>query len=183
LAIEAEDVHPPLFFLLEKCWSLVLGDSVFAMKFVSILPTVLTILIVSRFLKKEVLGAASIVFLLCCTASFSIVHYSIEIRMYSLALFFVTMAALSAWYIITSGKARWWALFLLYALGTGYTHYYVAAVCVIGFLLIFAYVYKYDRTYAPRCVRRSALCWVICPGFLLRRVHSPKCRTISELSH
>jgi hypothetical protein len=153
LTIEAEDVHPPLFFLLEKCWSLVFGDSVFAMKFVSIIPTVLTMLIVSRFLKKEFPGVAAIVFLLCCTASYAIVHYSIEIRMYSLALFFVTMAALSAWYIITSGKAWFWALFLLCALGAAYTHYYAAAVCVIGFLLIFAYVCKYDR---PQI--RAALC-------------------------
>jgi hypothetical protein len=27
LLIEAEDVHPPLFFLLEKCWSLVFGTA------------------------------------------------------------------------------------------------------------------------------------------------------------
>jgi hypothetical protein len=153
IAIESEDVHPPLFFLLEKCWSLVFGDSVFAMKFVSILPTVLTMLIVSHFLKKEVPGTAAKIFLLCCAASFSIVHYSIEIRMYSLALFFVTMTALSAWYIITSGKVRWWALFLLCALGAAYTHYYAAAVCVIGFLLLFGYICKYNR---PQI--RAALC-------------------------
>jgi hypothetical protein len=153
LLFEAEDVHPPLFFLLEKCWSLVFGTSVFAMKFVSMLPMVLTMLIVRRFLKKEVPGTSAILFLLCCAASFSIVHYSIEIRMYSLALFFVTMAALNVWHIITIGKARYWALFLLCALGAAYTHYYAAAACVIGFLLLFAYVCKYKRPYI-----RAALC-------------------------
>lgn len=153
LLFQSEDVHPPLFFLLEKCWSLVFGNSVFAMKFVSILPTVLFMLITRRFLKKEAPGTAAILFLLCCAASFSIVHYSIEIRMYSLALFFVTMSGLSAWYIITSGKARFWALFLLCALGAAYTHYYAAAVCAIGFLLLFTYVCKYDR---PQI--RAALC-------------------------
>jgi hypothetical protein len=123
------------------------------MKFVSIVPAVLTMLITSRFLKKEVSDRAAILFLLCCTASYSIVNYSIEIRMYSLALFFVTMTGLSAWRIITSGKARFWALFLFCALGAAYTHYYAAAVCVIGFLLLFAYVCKYDRLHI-----RAALC-------------------------
>jgi uncharacterized membrane protein len=152
LAIEAEDVHPPLFFLLEKCWSIVFGDSVFSMKFVSILPAVLTIVYHQSFFKK-VSGTAAILFLLCCAASSSIVHYIIEIRMYSLALFFVTMTGLSAWRIIKSGKARSWVTFLLCALGAAYTHYYVAAVCVIGFLFLFAYVCRYERRQI-----RAALC-------------------------
>jgi uncharacterized membrane protein len=76
-------VHPPLFFLLEKAWSLIFGDGVFAMKCLSILPVVLTMLVTARFLGKEVSPRAAVLFLLCVIASESVVHYRIEIRVYS----------------------------------------------------------------------------------------------------
>jgi 4-amino-4-deoxy-L-arabinose transferase-like glycosyltransferase len=145
LLFQSVDVHPPLFFLLEKCWSLAFGDSIFSIKFVSILLAVLTMILAAWFLKKEVSDNASILFLLCFIASVPVIHYSIEIRMYSLALFFVTASAISVWYIITDGKVRWWIIFLLSAEGAAYTHYYAMAVAGIGHIMLFCYIMRYDR--------------------------------------
>jgi uncharacterized membrane protein len=144
LRFERGDVHPPLFFIIEKVWSMMFGEGVFIMKLLSILPTVATLVITELFLNKEFSRKHGVLFLLCCIASKSIIHYSIEIRMYAWALFFVTMMALCAWYIITSGKTRWWALFLICAEAAAYTHYYAAAVCAIGYMLLLCYIIKCD---------------------------------------
>jgi hypothetical protein len=65
--------------------------------------------------------------------------------MYAWAFFFVTMAALCAWYIIKNRKIKWFALFILCAEGAAYTHYYAAATVAIGYILLFIYFLVYDR--------------------------------------
>jgi hypothetical protein len=145
MAIVNIDVHPPLFFALGKCWAAVFGDGIFSMKVLSIIPMVLSLILGCLFLKKEFSRTASLLFALCFLASETIIHYSIEIRMYSWAFFFVTMAALCVWYIITSGKIKWFALFILCAEGAAYTHYYAAAAVAIGYILLFIYFLAHDR--------------------------------------
>jgi uncharacterized membrane protein len=139
------DVHPPLYFLILKAASLVFGSSVAAMKMVSVFPTILMIIFVSHFLKKEFSDKAAIIFLLSCIVPQSIAHYSIEIRMYSFALFFITMMAVSAWYFINYDKIRWWIIMLFCTVGAAYTHNFAAAAASIGYLLIFFYVAKYKK--------------------------------------
>jgi hypothetical protein len=145
LVHEQADVHPPLFFLLEKCWSLLLGDGILAMKYLAMLPVILTMVVTTWFLRKEFSNKAAVLFLLCFIASETIVHYSIEIRMYSWALLFIIMTALAAWFIINTGKTIWWAVFVLSAEAAAYTHYYAAALAVIGYLFLLAYILKFDR--------------------------------------
>jgi uncharacterized membrane protein len=139
------DVHPPFYYLVLKLFKFMFGDSIFVMKLTSVLPVVLTMIFMTIFLKKEFSDKAVILFLLCFTVSESIVYYSIEIRMYSWGLFFITMAALSAWYIITTGKITWWLVFLLCAEGAAYTQYYAAILAAIGYLLLSLYIIKHDR--------------------------------------
>ncbi|MDR2791878.1 MAG: glycosyltransferase family 39 protein [Tannerellaceae bacterium] len=139
------DVLPPLYFLMEKCWASLWGDGIFAMKCLSIIPMILTMIFTFLFLKKEFSKKAALLFLLSFLASGSIVHYAIEIRMYAWAFFFVTMAALCVWYIITTGKTLWMVLFVLCAEGAAYTHYYAAAVVAIGHLCFSYYTWKYNR--------------------------------------
>jgi uncharacterized membrane protein len=139
------DCHPPLYFIMEKCWASLWGDGIFAMKCLSIIPMILTMIFTSLFLKKEFSKKAALLFLLSFLASGGTVLYAIEIRMYAWAFFFVTMAALCVWYIITTGKTLWMVLFVLCAEGAAYTHYYAAAVVAIGYLCLSYYTWKYDR--------------------------------------
>lgn len=139
------DSHPPLFFVLEKVWYGVFGGEVFAMKSFSIVPTVLTMVLGGVFLKKEVSSRASLLYMLAFFASENILLYSIEIRMYTWALFFVTMSGVCAWYLISRGKWVWAALFLLSAAASAYTHYYAGIVVGIGYVLMWVYTVKYAR--------------------------------------
>jgi len=65
--------------------------------------------------------------------------------MYSWALFFVTMMAVTAWYFFKTGKKRWWAALLLCALGAAYTHYYAMIAAAIGYILLFLYALKFRK--------------------------------------
>jgi len=144
------DVHPPFYFLVLKAVSLVLGDSVAVMKMVSVFPAILMAVIVSLFLKKGFSDRSAVFFLLSCIASESITHYSIEIRMYSWALLFITLMFVSAWYFFKSDKKRWWIVILICALGSAYTHNFAAAgaVFVYLFLLFYAFKIKKDKIIA-----------------------------------
>jgi hypothetical protein len=146
------DSHPPLFFSIEKCWALLWGDGVFVMKSFSIIPTVLTMVLTAVFLKKEFSGKAAVLLLPVFFASENIIHYSIEIRMYTWAFFFVTMAAICAWYLITTRKTMWAVLFLLSAEAAAYTHYYAAIAVGIEYMFLLLYTLRYDRANTMKMV-------------------------------
>lgn len=150
------DVHPYLYFIILKCVVGVFGYNLFVLKLVSVLPVVATVILTSFFLKKECSDRAAVLFLLFSFASANLLHFSIEIRMYSWALFFVTSSAICVWYIIKTGKTKDWILFLLFAEGAAYTHYYATVAIAIGFLLLFIYLWTYDR----KKIRAAILCAV-----------------------
>jgi uncharacterized membrane protein len=139
------DSHPPFHFLALRLWGSVFGHSLFSMKIVSVIPGFLTVLCGFLFLRKEVSPRAALTFALCCAASRSVLYYNIEVRNYSWALFFVTMSAICAWYIITSDRTAPFLGFLLFAEGAAYTHYYAAAAVFIGYFFLLYYVARYDR--------------------------------------
>jgi len=139
------DVHPPFYYIVLKIGSLVFGSSIAVMRMVSVFPTILMVILVCIFLKKEFSDKAALIFLLSCIASGTITRYAIEIRMYSWALFFVTMMAVTAWYFFKTGKKRWWAALLLCALGAAYTHYYAMIAAAIGYILLFLYALKFRK--------------------------------------
>jgi hypothetical protein len=161
IGISSEDVHPPLFFLILKIGTLLFGNNISLIKLVTIVPAFATLLITLFFLKKEFSDKAAILFGFAFIASEQVLHYSIELRMYSWALFFVTMSALSAWYIVKTGKTQWWLAFFASTLFAAYTHYYAAFGAAIGYGLLFLYLLKQDRT------KLRPLFLVAIPAFLL----------------
>ena len=145
IQLRKNDVHPPLYFLTLKAASTVFGHGIAAMKMVSVFPTILMIIFTTLFLKKEFSDRAAIIFLLLCIASQTLAFYSIEIRMYSWALFFVTSMALSSWQFFKSGKKPWWIAMLLCALGSAYTHTFAAVGAGIFYVFLFFYALKYKK--------------------------------------
>lgn len=138
------DFHPPLYYFILKSFSILVGDEIVVMKLVSIIPSFLTLLISRVFLKKEVGGYSALLLPLCFMASQNILHYSVEVRMYSWALFFVTMSFLSAYYAIKSDQNRWYVVLSFFTIATFYTHYYAAVIVGIGFAFLFLYTFWYN---------------------------------------
>ncbi|MDR1373207.1 MAG: glycosyltransferase family 39 protein [Dysgonamonadaceae bacterium] len=145
ISLTAADVHPPLYYFILKIAFSLFGESICVAKLVSVLPSVLTLIFSTCFLKKHFSDKAAILFLLCFIASNNMVYYSIEIRMYSWALFFVTMTAIAVWHIISDGKTIWWIMFLLSAVCAAYTHYYAGLTVGIEYILLLYYIIRHDR--------------------------------------
>lgn len=145
IALTGKDFHPPLYYFLLKFFSGVAGESIVYMKLVSTIPILLTLILTRSFLKREFGGISAVIFVLCFMASQTILFYSVEIRMYSWALFFVTMSFCSAYYAIKSDKNKWYAVFMFCMLATFYTQYYAGITVGIGYLFLVLYTLRYNQ--------------------------------------
>jgi len=116
------DVHPLGYYTLLWIWMKIFGEQPFAIRALSILFGMLTVVAVywlCKSLFKEKL--AQIVTLGVVISPFQ-VHYSQEIRMYSIMGFFLILSTWSIWQGIQTGQAKWWIIFSLSAALAQYTH-------------------------------------------------------------
>ncbi len=135
------DFHPPLYFILLQGWASVFGESVCALRSLSVLFGVLTILgaylfAIEAFGKNRLSTVAhqdfqsqgrAISLLAAALAAFSAlqIRYSQEMRMYSLA---AALAMFSSWALFRAlsppSHLRRWLLFGSLGLLMAYSHYY-----------------------------------------------------------
>lgn len=134
----AQDVHPPLYYLILKLGLLIgnelLGINViYVAKFVSIIPIFLTVLVNQLYVKKWV-GESIWLHSFCILAMPRIMsHAGIEVRMYSWAGLFVYLAFLFAVSILrVDGRFRNWIGLTLTALAASYCHYFA---CIAAFFI------------------------------------------------
>lgn len=159
VAMTASDVHPPLYYMIVR---LFLGlartlnssvDQVVAAKLVSVLPFFACFLYALTLVRKNfgLLSAGLYTFLLLAMPQMG--DYTVEVRMYGYALFFVMAGMLHAYELTGSRgdrkrRAVHWIALTLYALGACYTHYFAcAAACMI-------YVYLLVEAGVSRCFKR-----------------------------
>ena len=107
IAFTARDVHPPLYycivkFFAELCKLIVpTADTVIISKIVSVLPYFILLLYSVTFVRKRFGIFTGGLFLFCVITMPQLSAYTVEIRMYSWALLFVTAAFLHAYGIVT----------------------------------------------------------------------------------
>lgn len=134
----ALDVHPPLYYLLLWAFSQIFGTSFFTLKIFSVLFTVLTMFLGVVYVRKDWGWKCACIFLLVVGLGPQFLFYSVNIRMYSMELFFVTWCALSAYRILNHARGIDWVLFVVSALCGVYTHYFAAVplAFIYGYLLV-----------------------------------------------
>lgn len=151
-AFTARDVHPPVYYYYVKiirqvCHGAVPGVSAVAVgKLCSILPFVGMLAYAVTKVRRHFGWLCAGIFAFCVTAMPSLSQYTVEIRMYSLAMFFVTGAFLhayeAAWKISgreKGGKADW--IFLaVYGILAAYTHYFAGAAVAVIYLFLLGYI-------------------------------------------
>ena len=162
VSITAADVHPPLYYMIVKLF-LELGavfsgsvDQIVIAKLVSILPFLLCMIYAVTKVRKHfgMLSAGLLCFLLLSMPKLA--DYTVEIRMYGYALFFIMAGMLHAYEIAgeladveavmgNRNRIQWskmsyvnWIAVTLYSLAACYTHYFacVAACMIYVYLLI-----------------------------------------------
>ncbi|MBD5444366.1 MAG: hypothetical protein HDR29_02320 [Lachnospiraceae bacterium] len=154
IAFTARDVHPPLYycigkFALDLCKLMFpLADSVIIIKMVSVMPYFLLIIYAVTFLRKRFGLFVSGVFLFCILAMPQMSAYTVEMRMYGWALFFVTAAFFHAYEIICSGGSditrkyyvQNYVAILLYGLAAAYTQYFACVAVVMIYLCLLVWI-------------------------------------------
>jgi len=148
-ALTAKDVHPPMYYWYLKAFhdigKLILpqiSGVVFA-KMASLLPFIGIWIYSFTLICKRMGITVAGMFLFLISAMPQISNYTVEIRMYALALFCVTAMFLHSYEIILENKKRHWIAFWFYGIVTAYIQYY-ACVAVIG-LYIGLFVYFFIK--------------------------------------
>ena len=142
------DVHPPLYYILLRVISSMLGQKGHVFHLVSVIPVGLTLFFaVSKVYKKF---GACVAFLLVTFVFFldTAILFSVEVRMYSWANFFVLMSFYEMHEIMMFNKKKNWILFSIFSLAAAYTHYYaLVAVAFLYVMLIIYEVWKKGQTW------------------------------------
>ncbi|MDR2544640.1 MAG: glycosyltransferase family 39 protein [Methanobrevibacter sp.] len=135
----ANDVHPPLYYIILKCiMNIVSPENSFNIivgKLFSIVPIISLIFFSLIKIRKDFGWLTSGIFTFSIVAMPRMMFYSIEARMYSLSLLFVTLSFYYCYMITKQPNGKNWIIFNLFSLFAAYTHYY--GLIAVGFLYIF----------------------------------------------
>lgn len=151
IARDAADVHPPLFYILLKAWSVVFGTSLKAMRLFSVVASAGSIAAIYLFTSSawtlarhkeslargRALGLTSALFLALSGWQIS---FAWEARMYTLGVAFVL---LSTWLLLSAVRQKkqqpgLWVAYGLLAAASIYTHYYAIFSLAAQVLFIIA---------------------------------------------
>nr|MBC7244753.1 glycosyltransferase family 39 protein [Chloroflexota bacterium] len=135
IAWTAQDVHPPLYYLLLHLWIRLCGDHAFAVRTFSALCAIATLPLI-YVMGKRILGqTVGLTAAFLATFSPLGLYYSRETRMYTLATFLTLLASyllLRITAIPCPRKQRifLWGAYLLTSLAAAYVHYFALLVLV-----------------------------------------------------
>lgn len=143
----AVDVHPPLYYLIAYIFVTLFGTSLQVYKVVSIIPMVLTMLLGLFYVKNWFGTKTAILFIVFLNAIPCVMEYGVQVRMYSWSIFFISLAALSAYgYYCFKNKKH--LLFLtVAALCACYTHNFAMISAVFIYILLGIFLVIKERKF------------------------------------
>lgn len=180
----ANDVHPPLYYLIVKCFVLFLGDAFWVYKVVSVIPMVLAMVLAFSHVRPWFGENTATLYLIMLNAIPCMLEYVVQMRMYSWALFFVTWAGLGAYGMCRSESRRMRRSSCLQLTAAGilgcYTHTYamLSCVCIYSILCIYAFFVgrkKKDHSLIISCLVSGcavAVCYMPWLAVLIRQTMS-----------
>ncbi|MFA6129945.1 MAG: glycosyltransferase family 39 protein [Candidatus Omnitrophota bacterium] len=138
------DTHPPLYFWIMYIWMKLFGDSLFVVRFFSVLMGIFAIFLVYRIGLRLFNPRVAVFCALFAAISPFSVRYSQEARAYSLIMAIGLLSSLFLLRLEKNNKnwdAFWFAVFSTLGL---YTHYFYAFVA-IGQLIYFSFAHKQEN--------------------------------------
>ena len=172
LELAAQDVHPPLYYLIVKafleCVRLAAPSvsAVAAAKAVSVLPYAGLLIYSAVLVRKRDGWLCAGLFAFCLLAMPQLSNYTTEVRMYGWALFFLTAAFLHVREILLTGKKLHWAVFWVYGVCAAYCHYFAAVSAALLYLVLAGLLLRRRRktcgTLETASVFRTLAAWLVC---------------------
>ena len=169
VALTARDVHPPLYYFIVKivvklCKLIVpVASTVALAKIVSVLPYFVLLIYSVTFIRKRFGIFTGGLFLFCVIAMPQLSAYTVEVRMYSWALLFVTAAYLHAYGIITGHTARGhYVALVLYGLAAAYTQYFACVAVIMVYLWLLLWLILCARKDNESKIFGKLKGWFVC---------------------
>lgn len=132
----AMDVHPPLHYIVEMVLYRVFGDHGWVYHLGAFIPYGLALIFIMTVIWER-FGKEVAFLMVTFTSILSIsVQYNVEVRMYSLAAFFVLISFYFLYEILSKGDRRHYIFFVLASLGAAYTHYYAMLTICFYYLAL-----------------------------------------------
>ncbi len=161
------DVHPPVYYWYLKLfhdivkWIVPGASSVVLCKMASVLPFlgiyVYAFTLIRRRFGIKVMG----MFLFLIMTMPQISNYTVEIRMYSLALFFITAIFLHGYELVLGAgekkKTVHWTAFWGYGILTAYTQYYACIAVIAVYIALFVF-------FAMEKLKKQMVMVIVCAG-------------------
>lgn len=134
----AANVHPPTYFSALWAWMKVFGDSPLAVRSLSVLISMGTLVLVYYLARMVFDDRSALVAIGLFAFSPFQIHYGQENRMYALLAFFLIGATYFLWWGMQTRRLAWWLLFGLFAALAQYTHnlaaFYLVPLALIPLL-------------------------------------------------
>lgn len=155
----ARDVHPPLYYFYAKIFELISPQNIQIQKVAAIIPMAILLVYMGVVISKEFGEAHAFLAILFLTCLPCTMEFAVQIRMYSLALFFVTLAGIEAYRAYIHEDIKHWIFMGIGVLGAAYTHYFAfVSVCFVMFFLLVIILFG---------KRKLIKNWLICSCLLL----------------
>jgi len=154
--IPAMDVHPPAYFALLHGWMSVAGRSEFALRYLSVIFSLLTVALLWRFAMGVASRRAAALTALPAALSPLYVAYAQEVRSYALFTLVALTATFALWQIVRAGRGspRWLALYAVSAAASLYVHYFTIFLLTFHTLVWLVWISRGPKpTRRPRLVR------------------------------
>jgi len=146
----ARDVHPPIFYLYIKPFYLLFGESLIALKIAVLIPMVLTLVVGATIIRKHFGDTVSLIYLLFISCLPCTMEFSVQVRMYSLALLSVTLCGIYAYLARIDGKKQYFIICGLSGVVAAYSHYFafISTVVIVGIMLLTILIWKKERFFS-----------------------------------
>lgn len=148
----ANDVHPPLYYLILKGITHFTGESGPTLHAVSLLPYLLVLVLALTVIRKWYGKSTSFLFITFASLLASAVKFNVEIRMYSWVVLFVLVSYLSLRAILYKNGILYYGIFILSSLAAAYTHYYALIAVAFFYLVLMLYALIARREILGRVV-------------------------------
>jgi uncharacterized membrane protein len=141
------DVHPLLYYFIFKGFLKIFTflDAAVVGKIVSLVPIYLIGLLSITKVRKNFGYLTAGIFFLCITTMPQLMIYSVEIRMYTWGLFFVTASFIYMYEICKNPNLKNWSILTFLTICSAYTHYFSAIASFGIYLVLLIYLIKNNK--------------------------------------
>ncbi len=159
--IGSYDVHPILYYYILKIISLIFGTNIMVYRILSVVPVVILGIIGMTHISKDFGKRTGTLFTFFTFFMPTVLVYGIEIRMYTWALLFVSIAMIYLYRFVRDNKTRDMVIFIIFSLFSCYTHYYALICMGIANLLFIIYIIKNTKKIDKKIIKRAIILEIV----------------------